>query len=121
MFVIGERQVVRGRHQSTALAAAQTILEEIGVWEYEGTWERFDSPGDVVTLTAVSTDSNTDNTATKWQPMLQEALSNGRAEITIESCNGTNLNASPAIRVVVTVSWDELTQTRRTSLAMVRL
>ncbi|NIM00001.1 MAG: hypothetical protein GTN89_03390, partial [Acidobacteria bacterium] len=85
MFVIGERQVVRGRHQSTALAAAQTILEEIGVWSYEATWQRFDSAGDVVTLTAATTDSNPDNIATKWQPMLRDTLANGRAEITLES------------------------------------
>ena len=121
LFVVGERQVARGRHQSTALAAAQTILEEIGVWNYEATWERFDSIGDVATLTAATTDTNPASIASKWQPVLQDTLANGRAEIRVESCDGSNLNVSPALRVVVTVSWDEKTLTRRIELAMVRL
>jgi prepilin-type N-terminal cleavage/methylation domain-containing protein len=121
VFVVGERQVARGRHQTTALAAAQTIVEEISVWNYEATWKRFDSIGDVATLTVATTDTNPDNIASKWQPSLQEALSNGRAEIRVESCDGSNLNASAALRVVVTVSWDEKTLTRRMELAMVRL
>jgi len=121
LFVVGERQVARGRHQSTALVAAQTILEEIGVWNYDALWERFDSPGDVPALTALTTDTNPDSAASKWQPFLQEVLSNGRAEIRVESCDGSNLNVTTAVRVVVTVSWDETTRTQRTELAMVRL
>ena len=121
LFVVGERQVARGRHQSTALAAAQTILEEIGVWNHEATWKRFDSIGDVAILTVVTTDTNPDNIASKWQPLLQDTLANGRAEIRVESCDGANLNVSAAVRVVVTVLWDERTRTRRTELAMVRL
>ncbi len=121
LFVIGERQVVRGRHQSRALAAAQTIVDEIGVWSYAATWERFDSAGDVVTLTTDTTDTNPANIASKWQPMLRDALANGRAEIRLESCDGNNLSSSAAVRVTVTVMWDELTRTRRSTLAMVRL
>ncbi len=121
LFVVGERQLARGRHQSTALAMAQTILEEIGVWNHTATWERFDSSGDVATLNVTTTDTNPANIASKWQPLLQETLANGRAEIRIESCDGANMNVSAAVRVVVTVLWDEKTQTRRTKLAMVRL
>lgn len=121
VFVVGERQVARGRHQTTALVAAQTILEEIGLWNHEATWERFDSLGDVTTLTVATTDTNPDNIASKWQPLLQETLSNGRAEIRVESCDGSNLNVSAALRVVVTVLWDERTLTRRTELALVKL
>ncbi len=121
LFLVGERQVARGRHQSTGLAAAQTILEEIGVWNHAATWERFDSIGDVATLSVVTTDTNPASIASKWQPFLQDTLANGRAEIRVESCDGANLNVSAAVRVVVTVLWDEKTQTRRTELAMVRL
>ena len=121
LFLIGERQVARGRHQSIALAAAQTILEEIGVWNHAATWERFDSIGDVTTLSVVTTDANPAGVASKWQPFLQDTLANGRAEIRVESCDGAHLNVSVAVRVVVTVLWDERTQTRRTALAMVRL
>lgn len=121
LFVVGERQVARGRHQSSALAVAQTILEEIGVWNHEATWERFDSIGDVATLTVITTDTNPDNIASKWQPFLRDTLANGRAEIRVESCDGANLNVSAAMRVVVTVLWDERARTRRMELAMVRL
>ena len=121
VFVVGERQVARGRHQTTALAAAQTILEEIGTWNHEATWKRFDSIGDVATLTVVTTDTNPANIASKWQPFLRDTLSNGRAEIRVESCDGSNLNVSTAVRVVVTVLWDEKTLTRRTELALVKL
>ena len=121
VFVIGERQGARGRHQSTALAAAQTILEEISTWNYAATWERFDSIGDAATLTVATTDTNPASSVSKWQPFLRDVLSNGRAQIRVESCAGANLNVSPAVRVVVTVLWDEKTLTRRTELAMVRL
>jgi prepilin-type N-terminal cleavage/methylation domain-containing protein len=121
LFVIGERQVLRGRNQSTALVAAQTILEEICSWNHNATFERFDSQGNVTSLNAATTDTNPASIASKWQPFLQDALSNGRAEIRIESCNGDPLNDTPVLRVVVTVLWDEKTQTRRTELAAVRL
>lgn len=121
LFLLGERQVARGRHQSSALAAAQTILEEIGAWNYEATWKRFDSVGNVTTLTALTTDTNPNSIASKWHPFLRETLANGRAEILIESCDGANLNATPALRILVTVLWDEKTLTRRAELAMVRL
>ena len=121
LFVVGERQVARGRRQSTALVAAQTILEEISTWNYAATWERFDSIGDAATLTVATTDTNPSSIVSEWQPFLSDTLSNGRAEIRIESCDGANLNVSTAVRVVVTVSWDEKTQTRQMELAAVRL
>ena len=121
LFVVGERQVARGRNQSTALVAAQTILEEISSWNHNATFERFDSQGNVTQLVAATTDTNPASIASKWHPFLQEALSNGRAEIRIESCDGQRLDVTPALRVVVTVLWDEKTQTRRTELAAVRL
>jgi len=121
MFVVGQRQVLRGRHQSTALAAAQTMLEDIGGWNHAATWERFDSTGDVASLIALTTDPNPNSIASKWQPFLQEGLANGRAEIRVESCDGVNLNVAEAVRVVVTVRWDEKTLTRQAELAMVRL
>ncbi len=121
VFLIGERQVARGRQQSTALAAAQTILEEIGVWNHAATWERFDSAGDLTTLAVSTTDTNPANGAQKWQPLLRDALHNGRAEIRVESCDGAALNASDALRVIVTVFWDETERTRQTRLAMVRM
>jgi len=121
VFVVGERQVARGRHQTTALAAAQTILEEIGTWNYAATWERFDSIGDVPTLSVATTDTNPASIVSKWQPFLSDTLSNGRAKIRVESCDGANLNVSTAVRVVVMVLWDEKTQTRQIELAAVRL
>lgn len=121
LFLIGERQVARGRDQSTALAAARTIIEEIGGWNHDATWERFDSIGDSATLTAATTDTNPSSIVSKWHPFLQQALSNGRAEIRVESCDGANLSVTDAVRVVVTVLWDESTTTRRAELAMVRL
>jgi hypothetical protein len=39
----------------------------------------------------------------------------------VESCDGANLNVSAALRIVVTVSWDERAKTQSAELAMVRM
>lgn len=118
MFLLGERQVRRGRTESTALFAAQTILEEVGGWSHAATWERFGLSG---AAPAYAIDTRLNTFAARWQPDLQATLAGGRAEIRVESCDGADLVDTDAVRVVVTVFWDERSQTRRTELALVRL
>lgn len=117
MFLVGERQVRRGRTESIALMAAQSILEDIGGWNHVATWERFGLSGNAATY---SVDSQVNTYAQRWQPNLHDLLANGRTEIRVESCDGADLVDTDAVRVVVTVFWTEATQGRRTELALVR-
>jgi prepilin-type N-terminal cleavage/methylation domain-containing protein len=117
MFILGERQVRRGRIESVALTAAQTILEDIGGWNHAATWERFGLSGSAATY---SIDTQVNTFAQRWQPRLHELLADGRAEIRVESCDGADLVDTDAVRVVVTVFWTEAKRARRTELALVR-
>jgi len=117
MFLFGERQVRRGRAESIALTAAQTILEDIGSWSHEATWTRFGLSGAAATY---SIDTKVNTFAQRWQPNLQQLLVKGRAEIRLESCDGADLADAAVVRVVVTVFWNETTNVRRTELALVR-
>ena len=107
----------RGRAESVALTAAQTILEDIGGWNHAATWERFGLSGNATTY-AIDTQVNT--YARRWQPELGQLLAGGRAEIRVESCDGDDLVDTDAVRVVVTVFWNEAKLTRSTELALVR-
>ncbi len=118
LFLLGQRQVRRGRDESTALARAQTILEEIGAWNHDATWKRFGLSGDAASY---SIDTRINVYAAKWQPDLQDLLADGHAEIRLESCDGADLVDTAAVRIVVTVSWNEPASTRITELAMVRM
>ena len=118
LFLLGERQVARGRHQSEALAVAQTILEEMNGWSHPALWERFGLSGSAATATA---STQTNSFAGKWQPMLDESLGSAAAEILLESCDGTNLDVTDAIRVTVRVWWNERAEQRDVELATVRL
>ena len=118
MFLLGERQVMRGRNQSYALSISRTILEEVGGWSHEATWERFGMTGTNATQTI---DTQTNSFATKWQPLLDETLHTAAAEIRVESCDGSSLDTAPALRVIVRVWWDERTERRDVELSLVRL
>jgi len=117
MFLLGERQVRRGRTESVALNAAQTILEDVGSWSHTATWERFGLSGGAETY---SIDTEVNTYAQRWQPNLEQLLFEGRAEIRLESCDGADLQDAAAIRVIVTVFWSEAINVRRTELALVR-
>lgn len=121
LFILGGRQVVSGRDSSEALAVGRDILEEINGWGFRQTYQIFGFDG---TATSYSVDSRTNTYAQKWQTDLGNKLLNSFATIQIASLGPTssppNLNLTKAIRVLVTVQWDEGIRHRSLQVGTVR-
>ena len=124
LFIIGDRQVKSGRTSSEALSVARTILEEMNRWGFRQTYQTFDSTYDG-TVQSYSIDSRTNAFAAKWQATLDEKLVNSRATIEIQSLGPAsvppNLNVTRAMRVLVTVFWDEGQRHRSVRVGTVRM
>ncbi len=123
LFVLGARQVASGRASSEALAAARGILEEMEIWGFRQTYERFGLDGDASTY---SIDSRSSPVAVRWQAGLDAVGRDAYASIELSSVGPGGgppppMNRTRAIRVLVTVHWSEGLRARRLELATVRL
>jgi prepilin-type N-terminal cleavage/methylation domain-containing protein len=126
LFVIGARQVESGREATEALSVARGIVEQMNKWGFHQTYELFGANGSAATYTW-DTRTITDPPTTgmgKWQPMLSQKIPGAYATITVTSVGpGTPpvLNLTRAMRVVVTVRWQERMRQRQVQLATVRM
>lgn len=125
LFVLGARSVNSGRNSSEALAVGRQIIEEMNGWGFRQTYALYGFDG---TASSYSVDTRTNTYAAKWQPVLTERLGNGSfATVQINSliASGTPpvLNATncKAIRVVVTVFWNEGPRGRNVAVGTVRM
>ena len=126
LFVIGARQVESGRESTEALSVARGIIEQMNKWGFKQTYELFGANGTASAYT-FDTRTITDPPTTgmgKWQPMLSQKIPGSYATITVSSiAPGAPpvLNATRAMRVVVTVRWTERLRQRQVQLATVRM
>ncbi len=122
LFVLGGRQVKSGRTASEALSVGRGILEEMDGWGFTSTFTAYGFDG---TGTSYSADTRTNTFAQKWQTNLQTKLGAGSfATIDLTSLSsGTppTMSACKAIRVEVTVNWEEGLRHRSVRLGTVRM
>ena len=122
MFVVGNRQVESGRTASEALSIAQSVLEEMQGWSFRQTYAVYGFDG---TATSSTVDTRNNAYAAKWQSTLSSKLFRGYATITLESIGPTlpvpALDGTQAIRIVVTVQWEEGSRLRRIRLGTVKM
>ncbi len=122
LFVLGGGEVKSGRTSSEALAVGRRILEEMDGWGFRQTYLAYGNDGSTTTFTA---DTRTNTFAQKWQPVLDASLLNAHAEVQVTSLvsSGTPpvLASTRAIRVLVTVFWDEGTRHRSVQVGTVRM
>jgi len=124
LFVLSDRQLKSGRASTEALSVGRAIMEEMDGWGFHQTYQLFGYDGNA---TSYSVDSRTNTYASKWQATLNQSLgqSTSHAIIDIQSLGPTgvavpNLDATHAIRVIVTVHWTEGLRQRQNQLAAVR-
>ncbi len=124
LFAIGAKQVKSGRTSSEAIATARTILEEMNRWGFRQTYGNFGTAYDG-SVTSYTIDTRTNAYATKWQNMLSPKLLNSFATISIQSLGPgmtpPSLSTTRAMRVLVTVFWDEGRRHRSVLLGTVRM
>jgi type II secretory pathway pseudopilin PulG len=124
LFIMGSKQVKSGRTSTEALSVARAILEEMDGWGFRQTYQLFGIDGTANTTATI--DTRTDTYSAKWQATLDEKLFNSHAEIEITSLAPPGatvpmLSATKAIRVVVTVYWNEGGRAREVRLGTVRM
>jgi prepilin-type N-terminal cleavage/methylation domain-containing protein len=126
LFIIGGRQVESGRTSTEALSVARGIIEQMQKWGFRQTYQLFGQNGSAASYTfdtRTITDPPTTGMA-KWQPMLIEKIPGSYATIQVSSLGpGTPpvLSLTRAMRVVVTVRWNEGLRQRQVQLATVRM
>jgi len=122
LFVLANRQLDGGRKQSIALAVARDIVEEMDGWGFRQVYTTFGLDG---TDGSYAVDTRTNSYAGRWQSELVSRLGEAHAEIVIESAvdsgPGPALRDARAIRVRVTVHWNEGLRSRQVSLAALRI
>jgi type II secretory pathway pseudopilin PulG len=121
LLVTGRHHAQSGRTASEALSVAQSVLEDIHGWGLHQTYSRFGYDG---TATSYVVDTRSNTYAAKWQTLLGQKLDQGYATVEIASLSPTTppaLNATRAIRVIVTVFWDEGQRSRKVRLGTTRL
>jgi type II secretory pathway pseudopilin PulG len=124
LFILGGRQVQSGRSSSEALSVARAILEEMEGWGLHQTYERYGLDGSEVSY---DLDSRTNAFANgRWQADLAGMIAGAWAEIELRSLGPSGgaappLNRTRAIRVLVTIHWDEGSRPRNLRLGTVRL
>ena len=122
MFALGNRQVQSGRTASAALSIAQSVLEEMEDWSFRQTYAAYGFDGTAKSSTA---DTRSNGYASKWQSALSNELFNGYATIALDSLAPVlpvpALDSTQAIRVIVTVHWEEGRRSRRVQLGTVRM
>ncbi|MEE9217916.1 MAG: type II secretion system protein [Acidobacteriota bacterium] len=126
LFIFGGRQVQSGKKMTEAYSVGHDIMEEIERMTYQQAYMYFlPAGGDPTVLTNYTVDTKTaGNNATAFQPYIDGKLHNGVASIKAEGLDVagvlTTLDTSVALRITVTVEWDEGTRHRYLHLRSVR-
>lgn len=126
LFILGARQVASGRSSSQALSIARSMVEEMEGWGFRQLYERFGADG---SATSYDFDSRSGAFASAFQRPFQADLEGmipgAYADVELRSLgaggSASALNATRAIRILVTVRWNEGTRPRTLELGTVRL
>jgi type II secretory pathway pseudopilin PulG len=123
LFILGARQVRSGRSSSEALSVARAILEDMEGWGFRQVYERFGLAGAEVSY---QVDSRANAYAVPWQDELTSMIPGSYATIDLLSLGSPGgpapvLGRTQAIRILVTIHWNEGSRGRQLQLGTVRL
>jgi hypothetical protein len=117
LLALGGRQVGAGARASHALAVAQAVLEDLDLRAYRRTYSDLGCDG---TLPACRVTSGQPATRA-WDPLARASLPGGGLEVSVVAVGATSLDAAPALRIAVTVTWPEGSRIRRLRLTTLRV
>ena len=128
LIYIGSRHVSSGRNGAQALAAARDVMEELKELGFHQTYELLGHDGTqpvyVLDTSTVDSGGSVPAIAEAWHRDLKLSLKTSRIEIRFESIVETGtapaLQDAEAIRIVVTVRWQEYLRNRQVRLSTVR-
>ncbi len=120
MFMLGGRQVKAGKTMTEATAICHDIMETFETLSFQSLYLDL---GAVATGTTATADSTTGGSILEpWQPTIDGKLENGSATVTVTPLGpGTpNFGAATAIRVVISVNWNELGRPKSVRMSSIR-
>lgn len=120
MFMLGGRQVKAGRTMTEATAICHDIMETFETLSFQSLYLDL---GAATTGTTATADSTTGGSILEpWQPEIDGKLENGSATVTVTPLGpGTpNFGAATAIRVVISVNWNELGRPKSVLMSSIR-
>ena len=120
MFMLGGRQVKAGRTMTEATAICHDIMETFETLSFQSLYLDL---GAATTDTTATADSTTGGSILEpWQPDIDGKLENGSATVTVTPLGpGTpNFGAATAIRVVISVNWNELGRPKSVRMSSIR-
>jgi type II secretory pathway pseudopilin PulG len=126
LFIFGGRQVNSGKKMTEAYSVGHDIMEEMERMTYKQAYMYFlPAGGDPTTDTNYTVTTKTaGNNAEAFQPYIDGKLYNGVASIKAEGLDVagvlTTLDTSVALRISVTVEWDQGMHHRYLHLRSVR-
>jgi len=126
LFIFGGKEVKSGKKMTEAYSVGHDIVEEMDRMTYTQAYQYF-LPSGTDTSTATNYTVNTKTSpapVSDYQSNIDSKLYNGQATINVEaldaSGNAVGFDLCVALRISVTVQWDEGTQTRYLNLRTVR-
>lgn len=122
MYVLGGRQVKAGKTMTVATSICHDIMESFDNQSFVSLWTNLGAATSDTTKTRLSTDST--SPIYPWNTEIGQKLENGVATVTIVPLGpGTppNFGAATAIRLTVTMTWNELGRPQTVALSTVRL
>ena len=117
LFVLAPRQIESGRGTTAALSAARRILEDLESVGFAGLPA---SLGADPAAVAHRVETGVDAAASRWASDLSTELGRARAVVDLRALGGASFGEARAVRVTVTVHWNESTRARRLRLVTVR-
>ncbi len=121
MYILGGRQVKAGKTMTVATSMCHDIMESFDNQSFVSLYTNLGATTSDTTKTRLSTDST--SPIYPWNTEIRQKLQNGAASVTIVPLgSGTpNFGSATAIRMTVTLTWNELGRPQTVSLSTVRL
>ena len=122
LFILGGKQVKNGKSTTASAAITHEIMERIEQLAYTQTYTWFGGTDSSTSLSVSTTTGG--NNANQWQAEIATKLGPQASGTIIVTPVGTasplNMGSAHALRVQVTVTWNELGRTKTSTLEAVR-
>jgi len=120
MFMLGGRQVKAGKTMTEATAICHDIMETFETTSFAALYTNLGAAATATTATAVSTTGG--SVLVPWQAEIDGKLANGSATVTVTPLGpGTpNFGTATALRVVISIDWNELGHPRTVRMSSIR-
>lgn len=117
LISLGNRQISSSARVSHALVVAQSILEALELDAYHRTYSSLDCDPTLASCRVGSGETIVHD----WHALAAETLPAPSVEIRIDAVGASSLEAAPALRITVAVSWQEGLRSRRLRLTTLRV